>query len=574
MSEITVIGIDCGGTHTDAALVALDEASKTARLLAYAKTLTRADDLPGSIAEVLAELKKKAPENAIARVERATLGATLGINALVQNRADKVGLALCAGPGLDPSHFALGENVCVVPGGLDHRGVEVAKIFPQILAEDARRWADEGVAAVACVGKFSPRNPAHENVMAETAAKASGLPVTLGHKISGQLNFPRRVATAYYGAAVARLHGEFLDAAERAFAEAGVSAALRLLKADGGAIPFALSREEPAQSILSGPAASVMGALALWDKAGEGCSLLLDMGGTTSDIAIFLNGSPALDRGGMTLRGRRTLVRSLASVSIGVGGDSALWVKRENGVAVVGAGPERDGPAMAFGGEKPALLDALNFLDGKNAGDRGDETRSREGICKMAAAFNLSPEELAAEAVRDAMTKIVKAAYDLVENLNSRPIYTLSGLKAAKQARPTRACVVGGPARLIVGRVAEALGMPAEVAPNPEVANAIGAALTLPTYSLEIYADTGKGELYAPAIDYSRPIPKNFDLEAARDAALALLNERLAANSMEEGRAEVIEADLFATLDDAGRGARDIRVVCQARPGLAAKVAL
>lgn len=571
MSETAVIGIDCGGTHTDAALLSVPARGEPARLLASAKTVTRADNLALSIAEALAELAAKSPANALSRAKRATLGATLAINALVQNKLDKVGLALSAGPGLDPLHFALGDHVCVVPGGLDHRGREASELFLDVLAEDAARWKEAGVRAAACVGKFSPRNPAHENAMAATVAKTTGLPVTLGHKISGKLNFPRRVATAYYGAAVSRLHGEFLDSAEKAFADAGLTPALRLLKADGGAISFPLSRKEPARSILSGPAASVMGALALWDNAGEGCSLLLDMGGTTSDLALFINGSPALDRNGMTLNGRRTLVRSLASVSIGVGGDSRVRANLENGSLVVATGPDREGPAMAFGGEKPTLMDALNFLDGTNAGDRGDEAKSRAGLERLAANLGVSAAVVAKAAVGDAMNKIAKAAYDLVENVNSRPIYTLSGLKDAKQARPAKLCLVGGPAPHIAERVGAAIGLSAEVAPEPEVANAVGAALTLPTATLEVYADTGKGELYAPALDYSERIPKNYTLEQTREKALELLNRKLRAEDMSEASAEVIEADIFATLDDYGRGSRDMRVTCQARPGIIAR---
>ena len=204
--------------------------------------------------------------------------------------------------------------------------------------------------------------------MAEAVRKAAPqMPLTEGHRLSGRLNFPRRLATAYFNAAVGRLHGEFLDAVEAALADAGISAQVRLLKADGGAVPLELSRREPVQSILSGPAASVMGVLALChgsDVMRQGCSLLLDMGGTTTDMALFVDGSPVVDRDGMRLEGRRTLVRALATVSIGVGGDSLITVDADSGaLRPVKVGPLRDGPAMAFGGTQPTLLDALNALD-------------------------------------------------------------------------------------------------------------------------------------------------------------------------------------------------------------------
>lgn len=562
----TILGIDCGGTHTDAALLEVDEGK--CLLLASAKTATLHENLPGSIAAVIKALAKERDFSKDA-IDRVTLGTTLEVNALVQGKADEVGLALTAGPGLDPIHFVIGNHFCIVPGGLDHRGVETTPVYVKELEKIAVDWPKQGVAAIACVGKFSPRNPAHEDLLGKVAGNASGLPVTLGHKLSGRLNFPRRIATAYYNAAVSRLHASFLQAVEETLHSFGIHGQFRLLKADGGAIPFAVSAREPVQSILSGPAASVMGVLALWSKAAEGCSLLLDMGGTTTDLAMFLNGSPVIDRQGMQLNGRRTLVKSLAAISIGVGGDSLLQV--ENGEIV--CGPQREGPAMAFGGANATLLDALNTLDKNPGSDRGDIAASRNGMKEFGKLAGFSALDAASLACENAMAKIAKAAYDLVENVNSRPIYTLASLKAAKDARPTVACLAGGPAQCVAKRLEPVLGMPVEIAPCPQVANAIGAGITLPTASLEVYVETGKGILTAPAIDYQEKAPRDCGLEWARNRALELLRIRLASEGIEDAKVEVVEEDLFATLDDRGRGARDIRVSVQATPGIIGSVA-
>lgn len=561
MKRELALGIDCGGTHTDAALLAISGAN--AELLATAKTVTDHQDLTASICNAVRELRAEADFAAITRV---TLGTTLAINALVQGRADKVGLALSAGPGLDPVHFVLGENICIVPGGMDHRGVEVAPLYTAELAKEAAAWPQAGVAAIACVAKFSPRNPAHENEMAKVAAAASGLPVTIGHELSGSLNFPRRIATAYYNAAIARLHQQFLNSVEKALAELGINASMRLLKADGGAIAFVQSRREPVQSILSGPSASVMGALAVWPELGKACSLMLDMGGTTTDIALFLNGSPVVDRKGMRLLGRRTLVRSLASLSIPIGGDSLLKVTADGDVSV---GPERDGPAMAFGGPRPTLLDALNFLDQHVIGNgRGDLVASLAGLNSLSAIR--TGAEIAQTAVQVALAAITRAAYDLVENINSRPIYTLAALRAAREARPAQACLVGGPAHCVAARLADALGMPVTIAPYADVANAIGAALTRPTASLDIYADSAKGELWAPALNLKERIGAAASLEQIKTRACELLQDQMTKDGGDDVPIEPVSADLFATLDDYGRSAKDMRATAQARPGLAA----
>lgn len=574
MSETLMLGIDCGGTHTDAALLAVDETTQKARLLASAKTVTLHDNLPASIAEVV---KALGADSNLSNVQRATFGTTLEINALVQGKADKVALVLSAGPGLDPRHFVLGDAVCIVPGGLDHRGVEVGSLYLDVLEKEAKSWPGRDIVAVACVGKFSPRNPAHEEAMARAVRAVCGLPVYMGHQLSGRLNFPRRIATTFYNAAVARLHGRFLDAVESGIAAQGVKCQLRLLKADGGAASFASSREEAVQSILSGPAASVMGVLALWPQAESGCSLLLDMGGTTTDIALILNGSPVVDRRGMSILGRRTLVRSLASVSIGVGGDSILGdLKNAGGKLEITVGPERDGPAMAFGGARPTFLDSLNALDGENSEiERGDVSASIAGMKRLTLEAGL-PEtaykDVALAAIENGLAQITQAAYNLVEGINARPVYTLAALRAAREARPSIACLVGGPAACLQARLATALGIPVHIAPYSQVANAIGAALALPTASLEIYADTGKGELIAPAVGIHERIPASFSLEQAKSRACELLEQKMKSAGSGEARIEVIEADLFATLDDHGRGAKDMRVVCQAQPGIAARV--
>lgn len=575
MTAITVLGIDCGGTHTDAALLELNLKSHKARLLFSAKTLTRHDNLALSISELLNLLKQDKPAAAaLQNLVRITVGATLEVNALIEDKADKVGLALSAGPGINPEHFTIGSHYCIVPGGLDHRGEEVGRLKLDKLKKEASHWAVNGVKAVACVGKFSPRNPEHEIWMGKAVNEVSDLPITLGHSLSGRLDFPRRIVTAYYNAAVQRIHAKFLDSLEQAFTDAGFKTQYRLLKADGGAIPFSLSRKQAVQSILSGPAASVMGAMAAWPGAQQGCSLLLDIGGTTTDIAIFYDGSPILERNGMCLLGRNTLIRSLASVSIGIGGDSLLQGKMEE-EPVLKVGPQREGPAMAFGGKKATLLDALNTLDAEHTSERGDLAASRKGMEKLTLDMGLSVEQtlfVAELCVQEALNKIRKNVFALVDKINSRPIYTLAALKALPQIKLEKACVVGGPAHCLRERLEKSLAMPVEVGPHAQVANAIGAALVKPTASLEIYVDTGKSQLSAPALDIKERISQRFTLKEAEERALRLLKEHLEKEGITDAEVEVIEADLFATLDDRGYGARDMRVTAQAKPGLVASL--
>ncbi|MBQ7606622.1 MAG: hydantoinase/oxoprolinase family protein [Desulfovibrionaceae bacterium] len=556
MTERMLLGIDAGGTHTDAVLIR--NGKEKNEILAKAKVQTRHDDLPSSVNAVLDALSAD-----LSSVSQVTLGTTLAVNAIVQGRLDPVGLLLAAGPGLAPERFALGSYVAVAQGGLDHRGVEVTPLNTKGLAATLADWKERGVHSVACVSKFSPRNPDHEKKLALLAEEA-GMTVTQGHKLSGRLNFPRRIATAWYNAAVSKVHNAFLDAVTEVLRLRGIQAQIRLLKADGGSIPLGLARKEPVQTILSGPAASVMGVLAL--AKSEGTALLLDVGGTTTDIALLADGSPVLDRDGMRIGGRRTLVRALASISIGIGGDSLITVCDGN----VQTGPKRLGNAMAFGGDAPTLLDALNF-EGPLSGDTGDRARSEKGIEALASKHALSPHTLAQKAITMALDAIYENAHSLLERVNSRPIYTLRGLRSYTKMAPERIFLVGGPAHCLRDRLCERFSLPVEIPEEADVANAIGAALTKPTDTLDVYADSAHRTLRAPRLDVHEKLTGSATLDSVKKRALDLLANHLTENGIEDASVEVVEEDIFAVLDDYGSSSRDIRVSCQVVPGITGK---
>lgn len=550
------LGIDAGGTHTDAVIV------REGEIAAAAKLPTNHGDLIASLCAALAALPASLLRGGIRRV---TLGATLSLNALLQNREEPVGLALCGGPGMDPARWALGAYTHVTPGGLDHRGVEVQPRDMRGLAEAARVWRGEGIRAFAAAGKFSPRNPAFEDAAADLLAPLGDV-VCRGHRLSGLLNFPRRIAGAYYNAAVWRLHNSFADAAERGLAEAGVQAPIFFLKADGGTLSLAESRLCPVHSLLAGPAAGVMGLTALTELSGD--AFFLDIGGSSTDIALYAGAVPVLEREGMIVRGRPTPVRALASRSLPVGGDSALSLEK----GAVRVGPLRSGPAAAFGGEAPTLIDALNVAGHCSA---GRVEASRAGLAALAAKQGRGPEDTAREAVDAALDVIVPAARELLDRVNSRPLYTLAALLENRVVAPTRAFLAGGPARIVRPLLEKRFGLPVICPPHAEYANAVGAALSLPTAALELFADTGRERAWAPAAGAQWPVSRSYSLEAAQADARRLLRERLARTAgpdFAEQETDIVEASMFAVLDARGRSARDIRVLCRARPGIAGGV--
>lgn len=556
-----VLGLDMGGTHTDAVLL------RGGTLLASVKVPTNHQDLLVSTREALRALFESGavlPEE----VRRATFGTTLAVNAVVQEACAPVGLLIGAGPGIDPGWFGLGGHTALIPGGVDHRGTEIAPLDREAVRRIVGGWREEGLTAFACVTKFSTRNPAHEDAMEEVIREvfADGPEpvIALGHRLSGRLNFPRRIATAYWNAAVWTLHNRFADAVEASLRDMGINAPAYLLKADGGAIPLSVSRDRPVEALLSGPAASVMGMMALMPSCSED-RLVLDMGGTTTDIALLAAGQPVLSPEDLVVGGRPTLVRSLKSVSIGLGGDSQVTVAP--GVQV---GPLRKGPALAFGGtDGPTFLDCLNVLGHAEAGDTG---ASRRGLESLAAAYGLTAESLSQQVLDCARFRVAAAVRSLLDEVNSQPVYTLAALLEERAVRPIRAVLVGGPAEAVAPLLGDALGLPVETLGDPvlgPVANAIGAALTRPTASLDLFADTAAGVLLVPSLGIRKPITRRYTLEEAKAEACALLRKQVESAFVPASiEIDVTEAQLFATLDEYGRGGRDIRVRCQLRPGV------
>ena len=283
----------------------------------------------------------------------------------------------------------------------------------------------DNIRDVGVVGKFSVRNPKHEIQIREILNDHFDN-VVLGHRLSGNLSFPRRIATTFLNAAVYPIHKRFFEAVRDSLARKGLKIPIYVLKADGGTMSFQTSLQLPGQTILSGPAASVMGSLPFASDADE--TLVLDIGGTTTDMAVLIRKVPLLDPLGSVLGGYKTLIRSLKTHSIGLGGDSA--VRLVDGEITIG--PDRQGPAMAYGGPVPTPTDAL-FVLGKGA--NGDAVKSRQGLEPLALQLGLPLEEFAGRIFDLACRIILDAATQMIRDINSKPVYTVQELLEDHQVR-------------------------------------------------------------------------------------------------------------------------------------------
>jgi len=546
-----IIGLDVGGTHTD--VVLLDNSG----LLREVKVPTDASDLFRSVFKGLDAVTEGVDTGAIRRI---VLSTTLTTNAIIQETIPPVGMIVSAGPGIDPEHFRTNPHYACVKGSIDHRGREVEPVRPEEIQAAAELFRKNGIRQVGVVGKFSVRNPAHEVQMGELLGQSFDK-IFLGHRVSGNLNFARRIATTYLNAAVYPIHKAFFDAVLNSLSAKGLRLPLRLLKADGGNMTLEASVDFPAQTILSGPAASVMGAVAM--AAGDEDAIVMDIGGTTTDLAVLIGRAPVLDPYGISIGPYRTLIRSLETLSIGMGGDSAI--RLSNGRLTVG--PDREGPAMLFGGRVPTPTDALAVI-GDIAHD--DRARARAGLAPLADKMGVSIETFADQVIEAACRAMLAAAERLTAQINGKPVYTLHELKEGYQVRPRSVLVLGGPAPYFAKHLQRLSAMQVRVVPRWQVANAIGAALARTTCEVGLFADTEQRLASAPAENFLQPISDGYGLEAATAQALDLLRVKALARGANPDylEMEVVESQQFNMVRGFTTSGKNIRVRVQVKPGL------
>jgi N-methylhydantoinase A/oxoprolinase/acetone carboxylase beta subunit len=546
-----IIGLDVGGTNTDVVLIGKD------RILRQTKVPTDHSNLFKSVWTGLDEITRDIPSGSIGR---AVLSTTLTTNAIIEKKIAGTGMIVCSGPGIDPELFRTDDHYFCASGSIDHRGREIQPIDSKEIQTVASKWRAEGLKQVGVVGKFSVRNPKHETEIQALLGEGFDY-IVLGHRLSGNLSFPRRIATAYLNASVHPIHRKFFEAVRDSLDKKGLNIPIYVLKADGGTMSLEASMNYPGQTILSGPAASVMGALPFASENEE--TLVLDIGGTSTDMAVLVRGSPLLDPIGIEINGHKTLIRSLRTRSIGLGGDSAL--RLTDGELEIG--PDRHGPPMAYGGPVPTPTDALVALRELSDGDVG---ASFAGLKPLADKLGVPVEQVAEQVLNKVCQKILDAVAQMITGINSKPVYTVHELLEEHQVKPQEILVLGGPAPAFAARFAAMTDSLVRVVPQWRVANAIGAALAKNTCEVALFADTEQGMAMAPEEDFSQPVGKDFDRQSAVGLACDLLHNKCV---REGAPAEMVEMEVLEDLQfNMVRGfhttGRNIRTKVQVKPGL------
>jgi N-methylhydantoinase A/oxoprolinase/acetone carboxylase beta subunit len=326
-----VVGIDTGGTYTDGVL--LDYRSR--KVMAFSKTLTTRENLTRGINQALKELCIAQP----AKVRLVGISSTLATNSIAEGKTRAVGLLLI---GYDQELIATynlaskfpTRNLAHFRGGHTTQGLEKEPLDLKSIERWVARHSKE-VDALAISSYFSPLNPCHEERAFATVRKMCALPVVLGNQLSTKLDSIKRATTACLNASLVAVMQEFIEAVRKSLVAQGIRAPLMIVKGDGSLMPYPDAVHKPVETVLSGPAASAIGGRFL---SGHGSALVIDVGGTTTDMALMNNFKMTISEDGARVGNFETAVKAARIRTTAIGCDSRIIFEAGGNVQV---GPER-----------------------------------------------------------------------------------------------------------------------------------------------------------------------------------------------------------------------------------------
>jgi N-methylhydantoinase A/oxoprolinase/acetone carboxylase beta subunit len=419
------LGLDTGGTYTDAVALTADR-----RIIATAKALTTHWDLSIGLGAALRAVLAGLPAGTSREhVTLICVSTTLATNAVVENRFSPVCIVLVGfdermveRSGLDRG---AGGLVVRVRGGHDATGEE-AEALDEAAVEAAVREHGARVEAFAVAAMFSVRNTSHEERVRELIRAACGKPVTCSHELSSHLDAPRRALTAALNARLTPQIARLLEALRGVLGQERIDAPLMMAKGDGTLMRAEVALEYPVETVLSGPAASVVGAGFL---TGLGDFAVADMGGTTTDVAIVSGGRPVVCADGAVIGGWRTMVEAIEVHTCGLGGDSEVQFDLEVRLTV---GPRKAMPLALLAERFPAVLAELRQLAAAerlppHAGRFAFRNPGREAPADLDRLERRAWDGLAAAPCRLAEVARTGPGVEAVRRLVDRGLATLAG---------------------------------------------------------------------------------------------------------------------------------------------------
>ena len=337
------LGLDAGGTYTDAVLYDL----ATDTLLASAKSPTTPPTYIDGVRGAVAGL----PEGLRSEAAYVAISTTLATNAIVEGRHAPAGLILIGYDQFDMAKIAW-EKKLAVSGKHDIRGIEETPFDETGFRNALQELVSEGISGLAISSVMSVRNPEHEQRAAEIARNETDIPVVEGRTVTSVLNSLVRAETAALNAGLIPLVHRFISAVESVLSELALeNVPCMMVTGDGSLVSTDVARERPVETILSGPACSALGAGRL---AGAETGVVVDIGGTTTDIAVLQNNAPCMSETGVTVGQWKAGVASARVLTRGLGGDSCIEVHPKFSV-----GPRRAVPISRLGTETDSIRESF-----------------------------------------------------------------------------------------------------------------------------------------------------------------------------------------------------------------------
>jgi N-methylhydantoinase A/oxoprolinase/acetone carboxylase beta subunit len=408
------LGFDTGGTFTDAVLLAGGR-----HVVASAKALTTPWDLAIGIGKALCAVLEALPVGASgADVTLVSVSTTLATNAVVENRFSPVCTLLIGFDDAMVERAGLGRDgggaLVRVDGGHGATGEE-STALDEAAVERAVSDHDARVEAFAVAAHFSVRNPAHELRARQIIRSRSRKPVTCAHELSSKLDAPRRALTAVLNARLTPQIRHLIEALSSVLAGESIDAPLMIVKGDGSLMRADVALEYPVETILSGPAASVVGAGFL---TGLADFVVSDMGGTTTDVAVVVGGRPAIRAEGALVGGWRTMVEAVDVRTSGLGGDSEVCFDRQIRLRI---GPRKAMPLCLLAHRFPGVLGELHT------------TAELAHLPEFATQFALRNPDRSAPAHLSPIERRVFDALELAPRQVSSLVRNASGLEALRR---------------------------------------------------------------------------------------------------------------------------------------------
>ncbi len=335
------LGIDAGGTYTDAVLVR----DSDGEIVDSNKALTTYPDPLSGIKNVIDGLNPEYLEN----VKLVSVSTTLSTNTILEGTGFPVALILIGEHPLE-KELPTG-HVLFASGGHNHNGEEVSPLDLEAIEKFALRVRDK-VSAFAISSYFSTRNPEHELNARDSILKLTGLPAVCGHELSQELGAYERAVTAFLNAQLIPITRQFVQSIIADIRKRGINAQLLMLKCDGSVVGIKDALQKPIETIFSGPAASLVGASYL---SGLKTCAVVDVGGTSTDISSICMGVPDLSDEGAVVGGWKTRVRAIRMETTATGGDSHIWTMNKE----LFLGPRRVVPLAVAAVKYPGFLNSL-----------------------------------------------------------------------------------------------------------------------------------------------------------------------------------------------------------------------